>query len=65
MDYFSCYKLNSKFIPFQKVKYSQKLKDCQILIVIKVLWYSNIGVHYFKKEKKVYLNFLQMYSGKS
>ena len=31
--------------PFQEEKKSTKLKDCQIFIIIKVLEYSNIGVH--------------------
>ena len=48
-DYFSCYKLNNKSMPFQEEKNSLKIKDCQIFVVIKVLGYSNIN---FKKEEK-------------
>ena len=51
-DYFSCYKLDNKSTPFQEEKNSSKFKDCQVFSVIKVLGYSNIGVHLLQKEKK-------------
>ena len=44
-DYFSCYKLNKTSNPFHEDKNSPKLKDCQIIYVIRVLEYSNAGVH--------------------
>ena len=31
--------------PFQEEKNSPKLKDCQIFDVVRVLGYSNTGVH--------------------
>ena len=58
-DYFSCYKLKIQVYPtpFHKEKNSPKLKDFQIFNVIKVVGYSNIGVHKFPKEKKYFLIF--------
>ena len=53
-DYFSCYKLNNKSTPFQEEKNSQKLKDCKIFSVIKVLVYSNNGVNFLQNEKNQY-----------
>ena len=44
-DYFRCYKLNNKSVPFQEEKKSPKLKKCHILIVMKVVEYSYVGVH--------------------
>ena len=52
-NYFSCYKLNNNSTPFQEEKNSPKFKDCQIFSVIKVLGYSNFGVHKLRKEKKI------------
>ena len=43
-DYFSYYKLKNKSTPFQEEKNSPKLIDSQIFSVIKVLWYSSIGI---------------------
>ena len=52
-DYFSCYtSLITYPPPFHEEKISAKLKDIQFSNVIKVLGYSNIGVHYIQKEKK-------------
>ena len=55
-DYVSCNKLNNKSTHthtlFQEEKNSPKPKNCQIFIVIKILWYSNIGVPWFQKGKK-------------
>ena len=45
MDYISFYKLNIHPPPFHEKKNSPKLKDCHIFNKIKVLGYSNIGVH--------------------
>ena len=44
-DNMSCYKLNKTSTPFYEEKTSPKQKDCQIFYVIKVLGYSNTGVH--------------------
>ena len=44
-DYFTCYKLNNKSIPFQEEKKLPKLIDSNIFSVIKILWYSSISIH--------------------
>ena len=40
---------------FPRTENSPKLIDCQIFNAIKVLVYSDIDVHFFKKEKEVIL----------
>ena len=52
-DYLICYKLKNTSTPFLEVKYSPKLRDCQVCNLIKVLGYSKTGVHKFQKEEKV------------
>ena len=44
-DYFTHYKLNNNSTPLLEREKFKKLKDCQIINVIQVLGYSNIGVH--------------------
>ena len=45
-DYFSCSKINNKIPLFnEEIKKSQKLKDCQILNVIKVMGFSKMNVY--------------------
>ena len=56
-DYFCWYKLDNKSTPFQEEKNSSKFKDCQVFSVIKVLGYSNIGVHLLQKEKNIFFQF--------
>ena len=51
-DNLRCYKLNNRSTPFQEERNSQKLTDCQIVNVIKILRYSNIDVYYVQIEKK-------------
>ena len=52
-DYLICYKLKNTSTSFLEVKYSPKLRDCQVCNLIKVLGYSKTGVHKFQKEEKV------------
>ena len=47
---------------FPRTENSPKLIDCQIFNAIKVLVYSDIDVHFFKKEKEVILK-KKMHSG--
>ena len=63
--YFSCYKLNYTSTTFHEEKNSLKLTDCQIVNVINVLEYSNIGVHSFQKERQYFLTFYTCIAKKS